>query len=159
MWMRNSARSSFLQELPQFPLQRCMGRKTPWSRFQHFRNSHRDHSTSRSFLNFPITAQRFRLPPQTWWCCASRQQAVTGWILFITCVAPRRYKQYFLSDWPGSAVWFPLDHFDMPERDSHASNSRGKILQPGGSFYNIASKSRWVDMLVPLNTFVAQLKM
>ena len=65
----------------------------------------------------------------------------------------------FSIDWPGSAVWFPLDHFDMPERDSHASNSRGKILQPGGSFYNIASKSRWVDMLVPLNTFVAQLKM
>ena len=96
MWMRNSARSSFLQELPQFSLQRCMGRKTPWSRFQHFRNSHRDHSTSHSFLNFPITAQRFRLPPQTWWCCASKQQAVTGWILFITCVAPRRYKQYFL---------------------------------------------------------------
>ena len=84
-----------LQELPQFALQRCMGRKTPWSRFQHFRNSHRDHSTSRSFLNFPITAQRFRLPPQTWWCCASRQQAVTGWILFITCVAPRQHKQYF----------------------------------------------------------------
>ena len=88
-------------------------------------------------------------------------EATSGYrlnIVYNLC-CPATVQTIFSIDWPGSAVWFPLDHFDMPERDSHASNSRGKILQPGGSFYNIASKSRWVDMLVPLNTFVAQLKM
>ena len=46
-------------------------------------------------LKFSDHCSKVSFSSQTWWCYASRQQAVTGWILFITCVAPRQYKQYF----------------------------------------------------------------
>ena len=36
------------------------------------------------------------------------------------------------------------DCFEVRERDGHDRTSRGKVLQPCGSFYNVFGKNRWV---------------